>query len=101
GSCAGRVAALADEDPARAIVRRVERNLDLDAAARAEHVDALVRRLLRTAGADRVRTAKIEHHRHEPVDAEPRIHFDGRDYARGLAIEDPSRGVNQVTADVE
>ena len=45
------VRARIDNDPAGPIGRRVERNLDLDAAPRAEDLDALVRHHLRRARA--------------------------------------------------
>src|SRR6266545_3684411 len=91
-----------DENPARPIRWRIERDLDLDASERSADHDPLTVGELHAAGADGVAgAAEVEHHRREPVDAERRAFLDQRTYSPRLVAVDHPRRVDEIAPDVE
>ena len=78
------IAAVVDEKASGTVQRRVEGDLDLDAAASAKEVDALVRDQLRAAGEDGLAAREVENRRRKPVGVHLRIAVDEADDARWL-----------------
>ncbi len=104
---AGRIRPVADEEPARAAERRVERDLDFDAAARPERRARAGRAPVHAARADRVRRAgrpsagnsrSSEASRSTCVCGSRSMHAD---HARRLPPQDPARRLHQVAAEIE
>ena len=83
---AEQIATVVDEEASGAIDRRVEGDLDLDASAGAEEVDALVRDQLRTAGEDGLAAGEVENCRSEAVGVHLGIAVDEADDPRRLAV---------------
>ena len=89
------------KNSARAIVRRIERDFDFDAAFRAEELHPLVRHELRAAHERGLSTGKIEQDGGDPVRLELGVPFYKTDHPRGLLAEDESRRGDGIATDVE
>src|SRR5439155_19328359 len=87
-------------DGGRAIDRRIEGNLDLDASVCPDDIDALMPRKLRGAREGRRRAGEIEPCGRRPSGSKTWIPVAERDHARGLAAEDEPGHGDAVAADV-
>ena len=90
-----------DEDLARGVGRRVERDQHLQSGLGADHRHALMRCELGRAGEGQVPGAReLDQRARQPVDAHGRVAFDaGRDPQR-LDAEEIAGGVDRIAADV-
>ena len=98
--CAQQIAAIVNEKARGPVGRRIERDLNLNAAARAQKVDALIRHKLRAAGENGLSTREVQKRRSQAVDVHLRIALDKTNHARWLLPEGVTRCVDKVAADV-
>src|SRR5438067_1655766 len=88
------------ENFARAVVWRVEGNLNFDASLGAQKLHALIRNELRAASEHGMARRKLHHRRTQSVGPKLGVGFQHSADAQGLFAENPSRRGNRVTADV-
>src|SRR4051812_15332510 len=95
------LAAVVDEDPAGAVVRRVEGDLYLDASRRAVELHALIVDELHRAGERRLAArGEAQQPRYDSIHAQLRIAIDDPDRRLGLLAEQPARHRDGIAADV-
>src|SRR5712692_4045887 len=93
---------IADKNPARPVVRRIPRNLDLHASRRPQKMHALIERRLRPAAKHRLPSRrKFQNRRRQPVSPKIRIPLQRAHYPHRLLPKNKSRHGDRIAANIQ